>query len=144
MRISDWSSDVCSSDLFSERRCAGSSPPAGLPATADEEVASFLGEEALAAGHLRQHEGAADVYFHHHRPSVRQRDVERLVAHRREQPREGIVHPPHLLPVRQPGADELLARRRVMLKLFHAGRSAEETCEIQSLMRIYDAVFCWK
>src|SRR3546814_11225839 len=121
MRISDWSSDVCSSDLFSERRCAGSSPPAGLPATADEEVASFLGEEALAAGHLRQHDGAADVYFHHHRPSVRQRDVERLVAHRREQPRAAIVPPPHLLPARHPAAAESLARPPVLLNLFPPG-----------------------
>src|SRR3546814_14317021 len=47
----------CRRSPFSSLRSA----PAGLPAAAHEELARFLGEEALAAGELRQQEGTADV-----------------------------------------------------------------------------------
>src|SRR3546814_9139724 len=111
MRISDWSSDVCSSDL----------PPRGVK------------HARLGPGHA----------FHHHQPqrmaghvhAVTQRiGAERrgmaVVAENIDQ-RAGIDRIDMLRVERQP-----LAREPV--------RSEEHTSELQSLMRIADAVFCWK
>src|SRR3546814_7342992 len=104
MRISDWSSDVCSSDLFGHHRAgigdrhAVRQDRAGCITGDDIESAAF---GALARG-------------------------DRRLAHA-ERARIGVgaVEP-------QPGH----ARR--------AGRSEEDTSELQSLMRISYAVFCLK
>src|SRR3546814_3324288 len=84
MRISDWSSDVCSSDL--------------------------------GAGLLRQHWQSGPARLHGHRPGGQ-----------RVQPDHGAL---------QFGAAPAAAVRAL--------RSEEHTSELQSLMRISYAVFCFK
>src|SRR3546814_3010018 len=116
MRISDWSSDVCSSDLRPSERAAqfGRAVP-------------FIGEavrhhDALAIpGQDFRHRGA-------HRAAARpkgQAHVGRGAACRMRDPRQSHQ------PTEKPAA--------------HArGRSEEHTSELQSLMRISYAVFCLK
>src|SRR3546814_9097065 len=115
MRISDCSSDVCSSDLAGRPLLGNlAHPQAGVAA---EHVLVHLGadqpvvevERLLAdveQDHVRQYLpdlGRIEVAFCRHRPVA-----------------------PLLLPV------------------FIAHRSEEHTSELQSLMRISYAVFCWK
>src|SRR3546814_6473539 len=124
MRISDWSSDVCSSDLAAEVEQLGGAPVADrgaenggteadddaaavpLCAVAGGDVADLVSDHprqlGLAAG--QRHEAAGDV------------DVA-------AGQREGVHH------------------RRIE---YREGRSEEHTSELQSLMRISYAVFCLK
>src|SRR3546814_9381073 len=55
MRISDWSSDVCSSDLAAESICA----PLGMPAPRSQIIPVILGEDrrAMAAAAALQAAG---------------------------------------------------------------------------------------
>src|SRR3546814_2868881 len=115
MRISDWSSDVCSSDLGEEsvacithRRFVADAPDRDRGAVAIAQ--DFLGEHVARGGErLRIIERDAPV----------DRD---FAPH--EQP-EFVGHPRHHL------------RMRIM-------RSEEHTSELQSLMRISYAGFCLK
>src|SRR3546814_7543829 len=97
MRISDWSSDVCSSDLFVDRQ-QRSVLACGGGELAEHVLPAALGPAALGlAGEEIDEEGAAID------PAL----------HRRERQRA-------------------------------AHRSEEHTSELQSLMRISYAVFCWQ
>src|SRR3546814_6411920 len=62
MRISDWSSDVCSSDLLSERRCQQQQGQRADEAAADRrEVGQGQRQVAVAAlGHRKAVEGRRD------------------------------------------------------------------------------------
>src|SRR3546814_7504559 len=113
MRISDWSSDVCSSDLSERDRCTfvergGARPQHRLDA----------GERNIpaAAGHVD--DIAAD------RARDRQRARQRAVLQ---------AHPMQI-------GGERAGEGRVISGV----RSEEHTSELQSLMRISDAVFCLK
>src|SRR3546814_3977329 len=130
MRISDWSSDVCSSDL---------------------ELADALGPAGDALGHDAGRGGAAAVV--HRRVDVltvdRQRDglAQRQVLLATDQRVPVVEHEV----VR---AEEQRVERRLVvgLGLLDEGgrdvgvvaRSEEHTSELQSLMRISYAVFCLK
>src|SRR3546814_8116318 len=109
MRISDWSSDVCSSDLLEVLAAAErlDRPEAHIEA-AEVELRHGARDLVEARGQRRRDVGAAV-------------GVKRAGAHAAEQ-REAHQFP--------------LGR--------HAGRSEEHTSELQSLMRISYAVFCWK
>src|SRR3546814_9290366 len=117
MRISDWSSDVCSSDLFeltpSERR------PALAKAIADlldgevfAEMNDYVREDLIDA--LEPHE-VADI--------ASELDTDDAVA---------IIE--------DLDADD----QREVLRAMEPDRSEEHTSELQSLMRISYAVFCLK
>src|SRR3546814_1097133 len=122
MRISDWSSDVCSSDLDLERDRV-----AGLGAGGLAQALVDLQPVAALAVRL-------------------QRRLERLAFERavdsdhaaRGQLRAGACRQDQECPC---GA--LRARRAQQLRL-EADRSEEHTSELQSLMRISYAVFCLK
>src|SRR3546814_9757606 len=116
MRISDWSSDVCSSDL---------ADIADVP-------------KRLAGVRIRQ------MHLDHRRRDRLDRVVERDRAmrvgagiddHRLGAPGLGLVEPVDemALVVRLPHVDRAIERR-----------SEEHTSELQSLMRISYAVFCLK
>src|SRR3546814_8631106 len=114
MRISDWSSDVCSSDLFvaalEQRARAG----------AEFEPAMRVGAQRIA-----QQQRARD--------GLEQRG---LVA---------IDDPPYrqpLVPVHQAALARLAGQ--YAFDIADAERSEEHTSELQSLMRISYAVFCFK
>src|SRR3546814_3224839 len=118
MRISDWSSDVCSSDLRSDA-LAPAPPPAqvrpALPVRGNE------------------------LFLHRLRQQVRRQQA--LVE-------QEVVEPQSAEPVaqRQLGVHAQLQDAAVAVEVAAglAGRSEEHTSELQSLMRISYAVFCLK
>src|SRR3546814_7875948 len=120
MRISDWSSDVCSSDLRQRGRGDG--------------------VEAVDTRDLLDHIGRAV----HVAAPARHRDVPRRPGLDREAERfeNGL-----LAFGRNRDAAERLGERRVVgdrPRLDRRGRSEEHTSELQSQMRISYAVFCLK
>src|SRR3546814_3393291 len=120
MRISDWSSDVCSSDL--DRGRAG--------AVAGHQLAG-------PSGRLR---------YRHHRHQGRCRNPARRARRNQEKRKEVVMNDkleldiPVLLPDLPDAADACLDRLVSTL----SKRSEEHTSELQSLMRISYAVFCLK
>src|SRR3546814_2639071 len=118
MRISDWSSDVCSSDLGPRWPSAPSAPAASAkPAKPPPPRAS-------------------STPF---RPSRSIEPLRRAAAgHRRARQREQAPSPKSI--DRQ--AAEAESRRLMTLR--RRPRSEEHTSELQSLMRISYAVFCLK
>src|SRR3546814_5328852 len=124
MRISDWSSDVCSSDLFAVAVAGAEAERRIVPAA--------RGRNALF--------GRADLVF--------ERPERRVVLHRRGHPGLGVAAGRQLgteivrqaLQVGDSGAGDLGQR----LVGVGQGRSEEHTSELQSLMRISYAVFCLK
>src|SRR3546814_4189509 len=122
MRISDWSSDVCSSDLRGVVRSAagdhGHPPRSRLDAGVDDLIMFFKAERRALAGRPARHQrtGALfDLPVHKAREGGR---IERPVAEWRHQGGNRTRKPVSLL------------------------RSEEHTPELQSLMRLSYAVFC--
>src|SRR3546814_6129059 len=120
MRISDWSSDVCSSDLAGiagvdpQRRCA------------DQIVAVGIGKHRahpLQIGGARADRPGRDQVVGIQAPTARPRLAHILGGH---------AHRLH--------ADQILGPDR----LARRDRSEEHTSELQSLMRISYAVLCLK
>src|SRR3546814_8135027 len=114
MRISDWSSDVCSSDL-----------PIG---------ADFLGAvdaDVDAEGHPR----LAD----HHGLDLEVLAAKRAQAEQARRHHGGDDHRDDATGVEAVERHELGQPHRILV-----GRSEEHTSELQSLMRISYAVFCLK
>src|SRR3546814_5827213 len=137
MRISDWSSDVCSSDLAAgggEREVA---VPGDLAAEAGAQVVvvvfRLVGE--LATGERRRHQPG------HHRPEPERHFVVEAAVGVAEE-RSGIaeVHPPGVSGKAHATVevDRAVVDRAGNL----VDRSEEHTSELQSLMRISYAVFC--
>src|SRR3546814_2783789 len=114
MRISDWSSDVCSSDLEHP---------------APREI---IGQPAAERGADDRPEDRAHAPDRHRRAVAFGRiDVEQdRLAHRHERRAENALEQPETHEFAQAGGD--------------AARSEEHTSELQSLMRISYAVFCLK
>src|SRR3546814_5930913 len=135
MRISDWSSDVCSSDLLG----------GGQPVAAQQQRRRRRGR-----AHDRQRSGDARV-----RQSQReiQRDVGNLPLGRAivaavdsdgEDGRGGSIgHGSSLEPV-EPGWKHCDGAAIQSIERTINARSEEHTSELQSLMRISYAVFCLK
>src|SRR3546814_4377126 len=125
MRISDWSSDVCSSDLF--WRWGGithvdrSIPGAGDVAAQHGTASAGIGKMALWRAETAL-QGADDV----------------LTLAQRSQGALGIG------PQRPTRAAALLRQAQLRQVLQTPDRSEEHTSELQSLMRISYAVFCLK
>src|SRR3546814_3037964 len=115
MRISDWSSDVCSSDLARKRRTAAGT---GARAPAARR-ARLLGKPAFSAGWKAQagHSGRDERHASLHRRRCR-------------------------IPPGQPAI--ACSTNPVMYAQYVPNRSEEHTSELQSLMRISYAVFCLK
>src|SRR3546814_7507836 len=120
MRISDWSSDVCSSDLVQRVRGIDDRDPRRLLEAQVGAAQLDMQRAAVIIGGIVQEDGAADVGA---QLAVGQRNIGRV----RVQP---IIHPRRI--ARQ-------QRRRDARR-----RSEEHTSELQSLMRISYAVFCLK
>src|SRR3546814_2041223 len=132
MRISDWSSDVCSSDLAGDVVDQGEiAVPAGgvIADKAGDPVAGSLGGSGHPAG-LRPP-----------CPGVNSLDICRPVSRCRS------VGAGPSVPVsrcRSVGAGQSLPGRPAGLPTMLRNRSEEHTSELQSLMRISYAVFCLK
>src|SRR3546814_4500639 len=125
MRISDWSSDVCSSDLLAAVR-ASERPVAVLVLAPRAAGAWRVAADAVRPGR--------DFLFGE---VARRRDLERRHARGHQSQRPcidiaAVVLAGERIEMR---GDELRRRRR-------GRRSEEHTSELQSLMRISYAVFC--
>src|SRR3546814_2837398 len=132
MRISDWSSDVCSSDLKAAR-----APAEGFR----HAVGDRKGQRAGMAGGQgdegdRPARVAADGAHHHRKTGV----VEAEGGGDTDQAPQGIELPQRLHKPHQADAETASERPAGQ----HLGRSEEHTSELQSLMRISYAVFCLK
>src|SRR3546814_7103834 len=115
MRISDWSSDVCSSDLYHNREDTRRSCRLLEPFQACRRQArSCVCRDAGCSRAEMRRKAGQRFYF-----DAGARSATKLVRGR---------------------TDALWAR----LNLSAAGRSEEHTSELQSLMRISYAVFCLK
>src|SRR3546814_1832167 len=134
MRISDWSSDVCSSDLpyrkGHARSCRTLAPPSRR---------SRL--DGLAP---LQHDSVVAIPDH---PKRKARDEQRRSPHR-QLAATSISDKFHLLTGSKPRPAVQAIQHQEALQLVigegHAIRSEEQTSELQSLMRIPYAVFCSK
>src|SRR3546814_3981746 len=138
MRISDWSSDVCSSDL-DEHQLRGSSllgtPTMRTGDMAMNDAGSLLraktGRDALLAA-------AASIFFEQGYEATRIDDIiERAGGSKRNiyeefGSKEGLF------------AAIVTERAERALSALAMDRSEEHTSELQSLMRISYAVFCLK
>src|SRR3546814_8760311 len=133
MRISDWSSDVCSSDLQSgsdpsfriDRRCdacirGGHHRPCGLDAAHPPDLQMLAKRPGLA-------EPGEVAQVHKHARAGSSAGV-------RQERREQL------------GTENILVANveRQVLIIHRERRSEEHTSELQSLMRISYAVFCLK
>src|SRR3546814_4652481 len=118
MRISDWSSDVCSSDLaVHQQRPTALRHPGPAPHRENAIVSRIEG--------IRAAEGDGIEAVELTRPLDPVPDDADLMVG------EGAVH-------------RFQARRPVFEAIALAARSEEHTSELQSLMRISYAVFCLK
>src|SRR3546814_364328 len=160
MRISDWSSDVCSSDL-GYAQPAGFRPPllCAVP-SAHARRAAGLRRGGAGAGHGRLGSGAARPAGAADGPAAgRYGDLLLDLQHPEGAEADLLRRLPH-----QAGGADPVARVSEVEDLCHAvthsglpplarrpagagaggGRSEEHTSELQSLMRISYAVFCLK
>src|SRR3546814_2492232 len=119
MRISDWSSDVCSSDL----RAAG-----------EEQDAEWNHPEAE---HRQEAQHAAADQQHTERPAQRCRRLESPTI-------EGMGLSHRLRAVSRLGHCHACSRFPPPASVSGKRRSEEHTSELQSLMRLSYAVFCLK
>src|SRR3546814_7287899 len=126
MRISDWSSDVCSSDLAHSAVAASSMD---VPANAQQAVAvvDAFGH-ALAAGDLNTVESLLDAEVLILESGGAERSREQYLGH-------------HAISDARFLKD---SQREIAYRKARAARSEEHTSELQSLMRISYAVFCLK
>src|SRR3546814_8139809 len=145
MRISDWSSDVCSSDLCitpDNRCCRGTA--------LSDHFSRRLDGRDLSVGGLIRARSSADIQDsfcrsqspsdHHPNPRVGFPEIRIIDPDR-------IVGSTHRLPhVSTITIQETPKRSAIMPKrgLQKVLRSEEHTSELQSLMRISYAVFCLK
>src|SRR3546814_8089850 len=117
MRISDWSSDVCSSDLYITDRYGG----LGAHEFSEAEVSSrnhgyCLGNDCHADTGQRQSHGCIDVFNYGDNLWLYTRAFEY--------------------------ADDFVCKTGASFARQQDQRSEEHTSELQSLMRISYAVFC--
>src|SRR3546814_1404598 len=122
MRISDWSSDVCSSDLEQEN---GARERIEL-----EDIAHLRGQSIKALAHVARRQRQIDLRRRRQRQAQRSSSPitssANLNASLSTSPSIDTVKPP---------------LRRISIR---PGRSEEPTSELQSLMRMSYAVFCLK
>src|SRR3546814_8241727 len=126
MRIGDWSTDVCSSDLLVPKPRAPASAPAPSSAPSPE---STSGDGFLFSGN--RHESVP----------------RRLFLDRRLTPLERNAWQVFRMMLNEDGVTAFPTYEQLRPWLAStpcAGRSEEHTSELQSLMRISYAVFCLK
>src|SRR3546814_3795304 len=135
MRISDWSSDVCSSDLLvavGQRRTALQVGDIGQLARTLRKYFAIGADELEVQGDARR------VDIAHEADRIGVDTVPRLVVAGARDVGDRDLEP---LAVGQPVAGALA---QVLGQIVQPGRSEEHTSALQSLMRISYAVFCLK
>src|SRR3546814_3540052 len=135
MRISDWSSDVCSSDLCATQRAA-------------REVGG-VGDDRLAHPNGVGDAEVAALVFHRHHAAGERRRLEEVVEAEEVGEAEIILGGPVAIRIEGDGGVALVGGRPVVedgetvaaLQLDLHARSEEHTSELQSLMRTSYAGF---
>src|SRR3546814_3351874 len=156
MRISDWSSDVCSSDLFV---AADRTAAAGVEATGSGQGFGLLADDGADLGTAGQHEalslfdrmvsrtaggaGEKEQVFAAEARSGRQREQQARALVRVERIVGGVAACRHRQAAKLERALPF-AGVRLLVDDLVGERSEEHTSELQSLMRISSAVFCWQ
>src|SRR3546814_5920399 len=125
MRISDWSSDVCSSDLRRQERKILEDRTARTGNVREAETFDLAVGICIAAGIIDDRRRGVGRELHHAERQRRARIVVAGAAAGAEVGRAGV------------GVDQGVHPRSII-------RSEEHTSELQSLMRISYAVFCLK
>src|SRR3546814_9014575 len=123
MRISDWSSDVCSSDLDLVAAVGVHRPGLGDRIVGDEA------DRPAADPGQRRHRRLAEARLH----------LEEAVL-----VDDGLNHLPHVVDLGPLFRNEFGDRLRRVVGTQRHGRSEDHTSELQSLMRISYAVSCLK
>src|SRR3546814_5055203 len=145
MRISDWSSDVCSSDLRVVEHPAQRVACGPLAHPGEKPVVAHVGQALLEVGHAAQVHGGVEHAFDR---TVDVFLVARRVGGLRGQDLDQVGEELHVCLVAialeriEPGRPAVLQRQVVAAA--RPDRSEEHTSELQSLMRISYAVFCLK
>src|SRR3546814_5926855 len=124
MRISDWSSDVCSSDLIYVHAAAHDD---FLNLLVRKASAAKLNNESIDGGHVG--------------PLIFDRQADIIEAHIADAVAKGAKVETGGTLLRQGG---VWCPPTVLSGVTHDMRSEEHTSELQSLMRISYAVFCLK
>src|SRR3546814_5495668 len=149
MRFSDWSSDVCSSDLPVAAMADGDvTGPAGRGRETHADQRRAGGVDAVGLGVHRNHARRKGFGY----PAIKRRligdaDIVVMVEGRvirfarLGRGRRGRDVAAQL---RQQRAESLIGEKRLQRLRRDALRSEEHTSELQSLMRISYAVFCLK
>src|SRR3546814_1587241 len=137
MRISDWSSDVCSSDLLLAVKVVLASVSPERSLVFDEVDSGVGGATAHAVGErLERLARDRQVLVITHSPQVAARGTHHWQVLKRTTGQRVATQVSHLSP-----GDR---REEIARMLSGAERSEEHTSELQSLMRISYAVFCLK
>src|SRR3546814_5514073 len=135
MRISDWSSDVCSSDLVTPAQLHEARRVFAV--TADYVAAVRSGEEALTS------------FFADWRAALQAADVNDPLGKTRSAINDRILSADPFVGLFAETLDDLAELSSASGRAgrggkHHGQRSEEHTSELQSLMRISYAVFCLK
>src|SRR3546814_5916542 len=125
MRISDWSSDVCSSDLVIKRAIKRSIQQR-LGVVDSDQYLSFASTVVV----IDEAGSSGNFGVWHHR--------QQLIRHAR------VAVPDEIELIDRRVEDQLECSTRVVKRASHTCRSEEHTSELQSLMRISYTVFCLK
>src|SRR3546814_3052954 len=140
MRISDWSSDVCSSDLtrYSGISVPGSDRPVAI---LPDRGAEALVQQCFAA---RRHRTPSDRADNAVRIILEGVQVGQLDDPRRRSGPAGSDQACGQAGAELQSGESRHVRDRLQVAAFRSNRSEEHTSELQSLMRISYAVFCLK
>src|SRR3546814_6217216 len=133
MRISDWSSDGCSSDLAHRTLRTPPLPWIGLPASGLRAMKSLntSSSASLQSSRARAVNGSTSTR------TIGASGIVRRIGHC---PSTNKTSRPH----RRPLQPRRLRQPAHQVRVLHRLRSEEHTSELQSLMRISYAVFCLK
>src|SRR3546814_3472107 len=127
MRISDWSSDVCSSDLAQTPAEAGQAAVTDTPPTDAPDASADAATDAAAPA-----------------PSDVEAATEAPVAQPPAPAPDAATTTTAEAPAAEASPTQPAARAVPRLARRRAARSEEDTSELQSLMRNSDAAFCLK
>src|SRR3546814_9443257 len=141
MRISDWSSDVCSSDLDQEA-VEQEAPHAGL----GEQFAVVVQRGRRRQQRRREVRGLAGLHERHRQHPKQRRQAEHGQRDQQAIDDGGGEGTVHSTPFRRANHNSPLVTATISTnsRKATAERSEEHTSELQSLMRISYAVFCLK
>src|SRR3546814_4461043 len=141
MRISDWSSDVCSSDLILDR-FAEAAEQAGIPRSDDFNTGDNSGSGKFEVTQRRGVRWSASRAFL--RPALKRPNLQVVTGALSDRLRMDGTRVSGVEFIRD--GERLFAESRIetVLASGSIGRSAEHTSELQSLMRSSYDVFCLK